>query len=368
MIEFKNVCKSYGNTQILKNLSFQVNDGEFIALVGPSGCGKTTTLKTINRLNEIDSGQILIDNVDIQTRDKTELRRSIGYVIQQIGLFPNMTVEQNICVVPKLLKFDRARCRQITKELLKMLDMEEYAGRYPSELSGGQQQRVGVLRALAASPEIILMDEPFSALDPQTRTLLQDEVKNIQKKLGVTIMFVTHDMDEALKLADRIIFLDGGEIVQMDTPEQILLHPATERVKIFLGKQLKVEDHHPVSQFMKRNPVTMDIHKGILECAERIARGNVDSLIVTRDGKYAGTVTLADMRKYGHDIRTIEPITRQNLRTVNAKDDAKECFDHLLESPDGYVVVLNDESEVLGIVTKTSVAKSVAAELWGDHR
>lgn len=137
MIEFKHVCKSYGNTQILKDLSFKINDGEFIALVGPSGCGKTTTLKTINRLNEIDSGQILIDNVDIQTRDKTELRRSIGYVIQQIGLFPNMTVEQNICVVPKLLKFDKARCRQITKELLKMLDMEEYAGRYPSELSGG---------------------------------------------------------------------------------------------------------------------------------------------------------------------------------------------------------------------------------------
>ena len=219
MIQFQNVCKSYGKTPVLKNVSFTIPDGQFVILIGPSGCGKTTTMKMINRLLEPDSGSILIDGKDIRASDKVSLRRHIGYVIQQIGLFPNMTVAQNICVVPKLLKFDRTRCEDIVRELLQMVDMESYADKYPSELSGGQQQRIGVLRALAASPPVVLMDEPFSALDPMTRESLQDEVKNLQQKLNKTIVFVSHDMDEALKLADIIIFMAGGEVVQMASPE-----------------------------------------------------------------------------------------------------------------------------------------------------
>ena len=178
MIQFEHVTKSYGKTPVLKDLSFTIEDGQFVVLIGPSGCGKTTTLKTINRLIDIDSGTISIDGQDIRQRDKVDLRRHIGYVIQQIGLFPNMTVAQNICVVPKLLKYDKSQCDEIVRELLKMVNMEQYADKYPSELSGGQQQRIGVLRALAASPPIVLMDEPFSALDPMTRETLQDEVKN----------------------------------------------------------------------------------------------------------------------------------------------------------------------------------------------
>ena len=207
MIQVQHVSKSYGKTPILKDLNFTIPDGQFVILIGPSGCGKTTTMKMINRLLEPDSGTILIDGQDIHSQDKVELRRHIGYVIQQIGLFPNMTVAQNICVVPKLLKYDKSRCDQIVQEMLQLVGMEQYADKYPSELSGGQQQRIGVLRALAASPPIVLMDEPFSALDPMTRESLQDEVKSIQQKLNKTIVFVSHDMGEALKLADVIIFM-----------------------------------------------------------------------------------------------------------------------------------------------------------------
>lgn len=198
MIKFQNVSKSYGHTAILKNISFDINQGEFAVLIGPSGCGKTTTLKTINRLIEPDSGTIFIDGKDITKENPVELRRSIGYVIQQIGLFPNMTVEQNISIVPKLLKYPKEKCQEIVRDLLALVDMpyEENAHKYPTELSGGQQQRIGVLRALAASPPIILMDEPFGALDPITRESLQEEIKQIQKKLKKTIVFVTHDMDE----------------------------------------------------------------------------------------------------------------------------------------------------------------------------
>ena len=236
MIQFEHVCKSYGKTPILKDLNFTIEDGQFVVLIGPSGCGKTTTLKTINRLIDIDSGTISIDGKNIQSQDKVELRRHIGYVIQQIGLFPNMTVAQNICVVPKLLKYDKAKCDEIVREMLQLVGMEQYADKYPSELSGGQQQRIGVLRALAASPPIVLMDEPFSALDPMTRETLQDEVKNIQQKLRKTVIFVSHDMGEALKLADVIIFMSGGEIVQMASPEEMLEHPANDLVRNFLGK------------------------------------------------------------------------------------------------------------------------------------
>ena len=177
MIRFEHVTKSYGKTTILKDLNFTIPDGQFVILIGPSGCGKTTTMKLINRLLEPDSGIISINGKDIRLQDKVELRRHIGYVIQQIGLFPNMTVAQNISVVPKLLKYDKTRCAKIVQEMLKLVHMEDYAEKYPSELSGGQQQRIGVLRALAASPPIVLMDEPFGALDPQTREALQEEEK-----------------------------------------------------------------------------------------------------------------------------------------------------------------------------------------------
>ena len=370
MIQFEHVSKNYGKTPILKDLNFTIPDGQFVVLIGPSGCGKTTTLKTINRLIDIDEGTISIDGKDIRSTDKVELRRHIGYVIQQIGLFPNMTVAQNICVVPRLLKYDKQRQDGIVREMLKMVNMEQYADKYPSQLSGGQQQRIGVLRALAASPPIVLMDEPFSALDPMTREVLQDEVKNIQQKLGKTIVFVSHDMGEALKLADVIIFMESGRVVQMASPEEMLEHPANDLVRNFLG------NHSPeapapskVESFMRTNVVSVRRDRGVRECAERMARGSVDTLLVTDENdRYVGTVSIGDIRHWGRELTSIEPLIRQTARTVRVGDEAKESFDYLLDSGANYVVVLNENDTIAGIVTKTSVARSVAENLWGDAK
>ena len=369
MIQFEHVSKSYGKTPILKDLNFTIEDGQFVVLIGPSGCGKTTTMKMINRLLEPDTGSILIDGKNIREQDKVDLRRHIGYVIQQIGLFPNMTVAQNICVVPKLLKYDKAKCDEIVRDLLKMVNMESYAEKYPSELSGGQQQRIGVLRALAASPPIVLMDEPFSALDPMTRETLQDEVKNIQQKLGKTIVFVSHDMGEALKLADVIIFMESGTVVQMASPEEMLEHPANDLVRNFLGKH-SPETPAPskVESFMRTNVFSVHRDRGVLECAERMARGSVDTLLVTdEENRYVGTVSIGDIRHWGRELNSIEPLIRQTARTARVGDEAKESFDYLLDSGANYVVVLNADDTIAGIVTKTSVARSVAENLWGGQ-
>ena len=369
MIQFEHVSKSYGKTPILKDLNFTIEDGQFVVLIGPSGCGKTTTMKMINRLLEPDTGSILIDGKNIRDQDKVDLRRHIGYVIQQIGLFPNMTVAQNICVVPKLLKYDKAKCDEIVRDLLKMVNMESYAEKYPSELSGGQQQRIGVLRALAASPPIVLMDEPFSTLDPMTRETLQDEVKNIQQKLGKTIVFVSHDMGEALKLADVIIFMESGTVVQMASPEEMLEHPANDLVRNFLGKH-SPETPAPskVESFMRTNVFSVHRDRGVLECAERMARGSVDTLLVTdEENRYVGTVSIGDIRHWGRELNSIEPLIRQTARTARVGDEAKESFDYLLDSGANYVVVLNADDTIAGIVTKTSVARSVAENLWGGQ-
>ena len=369
MIQFEHVSKSYGKTPILKDLNFTIEDGQFVVLIGPSGCGNTTNMKMINRLLEPDTGSILIDGKNIRDQDKVDLRRHIGYVIQQIGLFPNMTVAQNICVVPKLLKYDKAKCDEIVRDLLKMVNMESYAEKYPSELSGGQQQRIGVLRALAASPPIVLMDEPFSALDPMTRETLQDEVKNIQQKLGKTIVFVSHDMGEALKLADVIIFMESGTVVQMASPEEMLEHPANDLVRNFLGKH-SPETPAPskVESFMRTNVFSVHRDRGVLECAERMARGSVDTLLVTdEENRYVGTVSIGDIRHWGRELNSIEPLIRQTARTARVGDEAKESFDYLLDSGANYVVVLNADDTIAGIVTKTSVARSVAENLWGGQ-
>ena len=369
MIQFEHVSKSYGKTPVLKDLNFTIPDGQFVVLIGPSGCGKTTTMKMINRLLEPDSGTIRIDGQDIHSQDKVELRRHIGYVIQQIGLFPNMTVAQNICVVPRLLKYDKKKQEDIVQNLLKMVGMESQAGKYPSELSGGQQQRIGVLRALAASPPIVLMDEPFSALDPLTRESLQDEVKNLQQKLNKTIVFVSHDMSEALKLADIIIFMAAGEIVQMASPEEMLEHPANDLVRTFMGKHTPDTAPSKVESFMRTNVFSVHKDRGVLECAERMARGSVDTLLVTDENdRYVGTVSIGDIRHWGRELTTIEPLVRQTARTARVGDEAKESFDYLLDSGANYVVVLNEDDTIAGIVTKTSVARSVAENLWGDAK
>ena len=240
MIEFRSVSKTYPGSAkpVVNDLSFEVLDGEICVLVGPSGCGKTTSMRMVNRLIEPSSGQILIDGEPNTAMSGTKLRRKIGYAIQQIGLFPHRSIADNIATVPQLLDWDKSRIKSRVDELLELvgLDPGVYRDRYPAELSGGQQQRVGVARALAADPPIMLMDEPFGAVDPINRSRLQDEFLRIQEEIRKTIVFVTHDIDEAIKMGDRIAILkEGGILAQYDTPEQILTNPTSEFVTNFVG-------------------------------------------------------------------------------------------------------------------------------------
>ncbi len=372
MIEFEHVYKSYGRSLILNDLNLHVKAGEFMVLIGPSGCGKTTTLKAINRLIDAEKGVIRIGGKDIREQDPVALRRTIGYVIQQIGLFPNMTVEQNIAVVPRLLKQPKEKWQETVRSLLELVNMpyEQYAKKYPSELSGGQQQRIGVLRALAASPPIVLMDEPFGALDPITRESLQEEIKRIQKKLKKTIVFVTHDMEEALRLADTIVFMDQGKIVQMASPEEMLKSPAAPIVRSFLGRHMdngNTPARMLAKDFMRTRVYKVQRNAHTLECIELMRRRDVNSLIVlNEDDTYAGTVWIETIRAQGKAGREIEELILTDVPTVQCDDDAREAFDKLLTSAAHYVVVLNRDQTVAGIITRTSTAKALGEALWGE--
>ncbi|WP_204416461.1 ABC transporter ATP-binding protein [Bacillus tianshenii] len=250
MITFRDVKKTYEDgTTAVQNFSLNIHKGEFFVLIGPSGCGKTTTLKMINRLHNVTNGDILIDGKSIKEHNIHELRWNIGYVLQQIALFPHMTIEENISIVPELKGWKKADIKKRVEELLGLvgLDPSIYRNRKPSELSGGQAQRVGVARALAADPPIILMDEPFSALDPLSREQLQQDFLKLKEKIQKTIVFVTHNMNEALTLGDRICLMKDGEMVQVGTPEEFLKHPKNDFVKSFIGSKqsifhLKLED------------------------------------------------------------------------------------------------------------------------------
>lgn len=369
MIEFRNVTKKYDNDTILDDISFTVQDGEFVVFIGESGCGKTTTLRMINRLIKPNKGNIYIDGKDIADEDPVQLRRSIGYVIQQIGLFPNMTIAQNISVVPKLLKYPKEKCDKIVHELLEMVNLpyDEYAHKYPSELSGGQQQRIGVLRALAASPPIVLMDEPFGALDPITRASLQEDMKTLQKKLKKTIIFVTHDMDEALYLADRIVFMDGGEIVQMAEPDEMLANPANNLVKSFLGERVN-NGHHfelKVKDIMRTKVVAVRKSRSVAECIKIMANRSIDSLIIkNEDETYLGMVAISDCLTAPKN-ESIESLVNKDCPIVCKEDDAKTCYNKLVESKQKYCVVLDEDKKTVGIVTWATVARAIAGAVWG---
>lgn len=240
MIEFKDVKKVYADgTEALNNFSLKVDEGELVTLIGPSGCGKTTTMKMINRLIEPTAGSIYINDKNIDEYNIHELRWNIGYVLQEIALFPHLTIAENIAIVPEMKKWNRKKIRERSHELLEMVGLypTTYQSRMPSELSGGEQQRIGVIRALAADPDIILMDEPFSALDPISKEQLQKDIRSLQKQIKKTIVFVTHDMDEAMALGDKVCLMREGQIVQVDTPQQLILNPKTQFVKDFIGER-----------------------------------------------------------------------------------------------------------------------------------
>ncbi|WP_054889587.1 ABC transporter ATP-binding protein [Pseudomonas sp. NBRC 111118] len=237
MIQIDNLNKKFGNITAVEDVSFTVPEGQICVLLGPSGCGKTTTLKMINRLIPPTSGKVMIGGRDTAELDTVTLRRSIGYVIQQVGLFPNMTVEDNICVVPDLLGWDKTKSRKRAAELLEVVALEpsKFAKRFPCELSGGQQQRIGVARALAADPPVMLMDEPFGAIDPINRDTIQDEFMRIQRQVGKTVLFVSHDIDEAVKMADCVALFNAGHVEQFGTPDDLLARPVSDFVANFMG-------------------------------------------------------------------------------------------------------------------------------------
>lgn len=361
MIQFINVNKTYKNNAVLKNIDLTINDGELLVLIGPSGCGKTTTLKMINKLITPSSGTILINGEDISKKNTIELRRNIGYVIQQTGLFPHMTIGENIELVPYLKKWSLDKRRARSKELLSLvgLDPDKYLDRYPDELSGGQQQRVGVARALATNPDIILMDEPFSALDPITRNSLQEEIFKLQQELKKTIVFVTHDMDEAVKLADRICIMKDGDIVQFDTPENILRNPNKGFVEDFIGKNrlwnkpeyIKAED------IMIKNPVTSSPNRTVLQAVEIMKGNKVDSLlIVDNDNKLMGIVTSKDIRR-NMNSSSIKLSSIMTTDLIYAKNNDSICkiLKVINKNNVGFVPIVDTDGYLKGLVTKSSL-------------
>jgi osmoprotectant transport system ATP-binding protein len=304
MIEFDHVHKRFGDRVVIDDLSLRIEDGEFFVLVGPSGSGKSTLLRTVNRLVPVDAGAVRVDGEDIATLDVETLRRGIGYAIQSVGLFPHRTVAENIATVPRLLHWPEADIRARVDELLALLRLDEpgIAARYPETLSGGQQQRVGVARALAARPRIVLMDEPFGALDPLTRESLQVSLKTIQRDMGTTILFVTHDMDEAFGLGDRVgLMLDGG-LAQVGTPLQLLHDPVDERVRDFVGgarARLRELAVRTVGQSMRRGERAegepVDAGASLQDALGAMLTQRRDRLPVFQDGQPVGAIALVDL-------------------------------------------------------------------------
>ena len=375
MIEFRNVKKSYKNNVILEDFNLNIEDGNLVVIIGSSGCGKTTLLKMINRLIESTSGEILVNGKNIKEMDPILLRRSIGYVIQQTGLFPHMTVKENIEIIPKLMGKTQEEIDQKTIDLLNMvgLEPEKYSDRYPVELSGGQQQRVGVARAFAADAEIILMDEPFSALDPITRTELQEELFNIQKEYRKTIVFVTHDMDEAINLADKICILKEGKILQYDTPENILKNPAGEYVEEFVGKNkiwtkpemIKAED------VMISKPVTVSPKRNLLQAREIMREKKVDSLLVINKlGTLLGYITLENIQKIEEKNKLVEEVMNKEPIWVSGDTSLPELLEVFNNLKKGYLPVCDEAYRLLGLVTRSSlisVLSSQYIEMGGDN-
>ena len=370
MIRVEDVSKVYPDGfKALDKISFNINGGELFVLIGPSGCGKSTTLKLINRLIDPTKGKIWIDGKDISMENPFELRRNIGYVIQNIGLLPHMTIGENVALVPKLKKTDPKVYKKTVNDLLSMvgLDPDTYRERYPSELSGGQQQRVGVIRALAAEPPIILMDEPFGALDPISREQLQDELVRLQQEIKKTIVFVTHDMDEALKLADRICIMEKGKIVQLDSPDHILRHPANDFVRSFIGQdRLNAVGVLPDLEEVIIKPVTAGPNRGLAEAIKLMSKRRVDSLLIIGPGNiYLGIAKAWDIQQHYRDEKlTLKDIMVKDASTIQRDRPLSEAIDIISENKVSTLPVLNANGELIGVITRGSLV-DVMADKYG---
>jgi osmoprotectant transport system ATP-binding protein len=364
MISLRDVTKRFPTSRgaAVEGLSLDIARGETVVLVGPSGCGKTTTMRMINRLIEPTSGTILVDGRDVMKQDPVQLRRGMGYVIQSIGLLPHRTVAQNIATVPKLIGWDGDRIERRTDELMEIFGLNpELKERYPLELSGGQRQRVGVARALAVDPPVMLMDEPFAAVDPIVRARLQDQFLDIQNRLKKTIVFVTHDIDEAIKMADRIAIMNiGGVIEQFATPEEILREPANEFVEEFVGAE------RGLKRLALIKVVDIGVEEGPVvtsstppdQARREMERFGTDWVAVVDDGKLQGWVDRAALDGVS---RLAEASPRPFSAYVAEESSLREALDAIVTSRTNVAVVLGEGQEYLGVLTVERISKEIVA-------
>lgn len=361
MIRLQRVTKRYGDTIAVNELSLEVNQGEVCILIGPSGCGKTTTLRMINRLIEVTSGHIFVNGQETSQIKPEKLRQSIGYAIQSVGLFPHLTVAANIAVVPELLHWEKDRITRRIEELLALVNLNptEYAGKYPSQLSGGEAQRIGVARALAANPPILLMDEPFGAVDPLTRQKLQSQFISIQQKLKKTIILVTHDLNEAIRLADRIAIMESGKLVQYDTPQVILSRPANKFVHDFVGtdRALKRLSSISIEGFVKPAPSVM-IDASNREIASVIGYRRY-AWVVDKNGKLLGWLDRTNLNEATSVRETmvqgdIEEIAIPNNATLH------EALARMLGQGFKSIPVVDEKGKFIGEVTLSDVEAATA--------
>jgi osmoprotectant transport system ATP-binding protein len=370
MIRLEQVTKRYGGGQVaVRDLSIEFPTGQLTTLVGPSGCGKTTTLKMINRLIEPSEGRIFHDDQDVTHIDPVALRLRMGYVIQNVGLFPHMTIADNVATVPRLLRWDRARIRKRVDDLLHLvgLDPRQFGRRYPHQLSGGQRQRVGVARALGADPPVLLMDEPFGAIDRIARERLQNEFQRIQRELRKTVIFVTHDIDEAIKLGDRIAVMDLGRLVQYDTPAAILAKPANDLVIDLLGpdRGLKRLSVTPINLNVLDRPPVVQADDTLAE-ARRLLDSSRRAVVVDREGRPVGELDQEAARGDGRVADRARPFDA----TVAADRTMYDAFSQMLIHQAGWVAVV-DGSKFCGVLTPESFVaaiRQVPAEVEGARR
>ncbi len=354
-LEFRKATKRYAGQEepALNELSLTVPSGEICVLVGPSGCGKTTAMRMVNRMIDMTSGDILLDDGSVAERDPSELRREIGYAIQQIGLFPHLTVGSNIATVPRLLGWDGDRIRSRVDELLELvsLDPAETRDRYPAQLSGGQRQRIGVARALAVDPPLMLMDEPFGAIDPINRERLQNEFLRLQKDLRKTIVFVTHDIDEAIKMGDRIAVLkQGGHLAQYATPAELLMYPADKFVEDFVGadRALKRLALQRVRDIDLWTAATVRIGEPVGEAREKLQDADIDYLLaVDDDGKPLGW--LSERALSGE--RVTDDFRSKTEPLVELDDVLRDALSDLLESETRYGAVVDERGCLAGVLS-----------------
>lgn len=358
-IQLIDLTKKYGDFPAVNNLNIEFEDHKLTILIGPSGCGKTTTLKMINRLIERTSGDIKFDGTSIDDINQIELRRSIGYVIQEIGLFPHMTVFDNIAVVPKLLKWSEDKIKKRVYELLDLVNLEEsQALKYPAQLSGGQRQRVGVARGLAADPDILLMDEPFGAIDPINRETLQDAFIEIQEKIKKTIIFVTHDIREALKLGDKIAIFNEGKLVQYDETQQVVQNPKNDFVKDILGEdsQFKSLEFMKVKESLFKDIQIFKLNEDFEKIKSKSKNYYPITIFVNQNNKFMGFVETKKLKRIP-DFSRLQKAFKKDFVTENSS--LYEALNKILSSSSTNIPVITDKQEVLGVINLKAIFEQI---------